>query len=133
MSKYVYPAIFTREGDLYTVSFPDIRNCFTQGEDLNDAIDMANDVLCLTLYHMEKDEQPIPEPTDIRDIRFDPADSFVSLVSCDTLEYRKFYEKRSVKKTLTIPEWLNTIAEKSNINFSATLQDALIRKLGLNS
>lgn len=131
MSKYVFPAVFTQEGELYTVNFPDIPDCFTQGEGLNDALEMANDVLCLTLYHMEEKEKTIPSPSNPRNIQLEDKNSFVSLVACDTFEYRKFYEKKSIKKTLTIPEWLNTIAEKNNINFSATLQAALIEKLGL--
>ena len=132
MAKYVYPAVFTPEDDYYIVKFPDIRNCYTQGKGLSDALDMANDVLCLMLYQMEENGETIPEPTAISDIHPETG-SFVSLVSCDTLEYRKFYEKKSIKKTLTIPEWLNTLAERKNVNFSATLQEALIQKLGLSS
>lgn len=132
MAKYVYPAVFTPEDDYYIVKFPDIRNCFTQGKGLSDALEMANDALCLMLYQMEEDGETIPAPTDINDIHPEKG-SFVSFVACDTLEYRKFFEKKSIKKTLTIPEWLNTIAERKNVNFSATLQEALIQKLGLSS
>ena len=69
MSKYVFPAVFTPEGEFYVVDFPDIPNCYTQGEGLNDALEMANDVLCLTLYHMEKEGKTIPLPSDIHDIK----------------------------------------------------------------
>ena len=92
---------------------------------------MANDVLCLTLYHMEKEGKTIPLPSDIHDIKINENNSFVSLVGCDTFEYQKFYEKKSIKKTLTIPQWLNTAAEQNHINFSAVLQTALMEKLGL--
>ena len=54
---------------------------------------------------------------------------FVSLVTCDTLEYRKYYDNKAVKKTLTIPAWLNTMAEREGINFSAVLQSALKKEL----
>ncbi len=131
MSKYVFPAVFTPEGEFYVVDFPDIPNCYTQGEGLNDALEMANDVLCLTLYHMEKEGKTIPLPSDIHDIKINENNSFVSLVGCDTFEYQKFYEKKSIKKTLTIPQWLNTAAEQNHINFSAVLQTALMEKLGL--
>lgn len=131
MSKYVFPAVFTPEGEFYVVDFPDIPNCYTQGEGLNDALEMANDVLCLTLYHMEKEGKTIPLPSDIHDIKINENNSFVSLVGCDTFEYQKFYEKKSIKKTLTIPQWLNTVAEQNHINFSAVLQTALMEKLGL--
>jgi len=131
MSKYVYPAIFTPEGSLYTVVFPDLKNCFTQGEGLSDALEMANDVLCLTLYNLEKEGKDIPKPSDINQLSVQDKNSFVSLIWCDTFEYQKFYEKKSIKKTLTIPQWLNTAAEKNHINFSAVLQAALMEKLGL--
>ena len=131
MSKYVFPAVFTPEGEFYVVDFPDIPNCYTQGEGLNDALEMANEVLCLTLYHMEKEGKTIPLPSDIHDIKINENNSFVSLVGCDTFEYQKFYEKKSIKKTLTIPQWLNTAAEQNHINFSAVLQTALMEKLGL--
>lgn len=133
MAKYVYPAVFTKEGDSYLVNFPDIKNCYTDGESISDALDMASDVLGLTLYGIEEKGEPIPKASDINSITPCGGECFVSLVSCDTLEYRKLNDNRAVKKTLTIPSWLNTIAEKSNVNFSAVLQSALIEKLGLQS
>ena len=124
MAKYIYPAIFKDEGEVCTVRFPDFESCYTQGDDLQDAYDMAEDVLCLTLYNMEEQEQAIPPASDIREVRMEDGE-FATLISCDTLEYRKFYDNRAVKKTLSIPAWLNTMAEREDINFSAVLQDAL--------
>jgi len=131
MSKYVYPAIFEKEEDgKYSVSFPDIKNCFTGGDDMADAIEMAIDVLCLTLYDMEQEKKEIPPPSNIKTINVG-SDDIVSLIRCDTEFYRRFYETKSVKKTLTIPMWLNERAESENINFSATLQKALKQELQL--
>ena len=125
MAKYVYPAIFSKENDgKYSVLFPDIENCYTGGDDMADALEMAEDVLCLTLYDMEKDRKTIPAPSDCKVVEKDD-DSIVSLVRCDTEFYRRFYENKSVKKTLTIPMWLNERAERANINFSGILQEAL--------
>jgi predicted RNase H-like HicB family nuclease len=125
MSKYVYPAIFTRENDGgYSVLFPDIESCYTCGDDMAHALDMAEDILCFRLYDMEKDGETIPSPSNSKAIRADD-NSVVSLVGCDTESYRRFYENKSVKKTLTIPMWLNERAERANINFSGTLQEAL--------
>ena len=70
-------------------------------------------------------------PTRINDVVTENVD-IVSLVACDTLEYRKFFDKKAVKKTLTIPNWLNTMAERADINFSTALQEALIEKLNIN-
>ena len=132
MSKYAFPAIFTpaEEGG-YLVNFPDVPACYTEGDTVAEALEMANDVLCLRLYDIEESGKPIPTPSEISDIKTENG-AFVSMVACDTLEYRKFYGKKAVKKTLTIPNWLNTLAEKANVNFSQVLQDALTEKLGLN-
>ena len=125
MSKYVYPAIFTAEnGGGYSVMFPDLESCYTCGDDMAHALEMAEDVLCLTLYDMEKNNKVIPVPSDSKAIKTGDTD-VVSFVRCDTEFYRRFYENRSVKKTLTIPMWLNERAMREEVNFSAILQDAL--------
>lgn len=126
--KYVYPAIFTKDGNFYVVNFPDLEGCYTQGESIEDALEMAEDVLCMTLYNLEENKQSIPVASDIKCISVG-ADEIVSLVSCDTIEYRQFYDNKAVKKTLTIPSWLNTMSEREGINFSAVLQSALKREL----
>lgn len=132
MAKYVYPAKFNKEDNgQYSVMFPDIPGCFTGGNDMSDAIEMAEDALCLMLYDMEDKNKSIPPPSDPQKVKTDE-NSVVSLVHCDTIEYRKFYDSKAVKKTLTIPNWLNTLAEQDNVNFSAVLQEALVVKLDLN-
>lgn len=132
MAKYVYPAIFSPSEDGgFTVSFPDVSGCYTEGDTLAEAIEQAKDALCLMLYDLEEREESIPVPTSINDVVTENGD-IVSLVACDTLEYRKFFDKKAVKKTLTIPNWLNTMAERADINFSAALQEALIEKLNIN-
>lgn len=131
MARYVYPAIFTQEENgQYSVVFPDLKNCFTQGEDMADALEMASDALCIMLYDYEENEKAIPSASDIKKIETD-VNSVVSLVACDTVEYRRFYDNKAVKKTLTIPNWLNTMAERANVNFSNVLQEALKQQLKL--
>ena len=132
MAKYVYPAIFSPSDDGgFTVSFPDVSGCYTEGDTLAEAMEQAKDALCLILYDLEEREESIPVPTSINDVVTENGD-IVSLVACDTLEYRKFFDKKAVKKTLTIPNWLNTMAERADINFSAALQEALIENLHIN-
>lgn len=130
MAKYLYPAVFTKEDVGYSVNFPDLKNCFTSGSTLEEAMDMANDVLCLTLYAMEQDGQAIPTASTVNSITHDE-NEFVSLVGCDTIAYRRFFDNKAVKKTLSIPSWLNDMAERAGINFSGTLQDALKAKLNI--
>ena len=128
MAKYVFPAIFTQEDKGYSIAFPDLEGCYTEGDNLQDGCDMAEDALCLVLYDMEENKKIVPKPSDPKSIKVD-SKSFVTLISCDTLEYRKFYDSKAVKKTLSIPSWLNKMAESSGINFSATLQGALKQQL----
>jgi len=134
--KYVYTAVFTPEPSketegktLYCVEFPDL-GCHTCGQDLSNALDMAKDVLCLHLYELEQEGKPIPAATLPQNIKVRKGE-FLTAVDVDTEFYVKFYEKKAVKKTLTIPSWLNQRAETANINFSKVLQKALKEELQL--
>ncbi|MCD8147532.1 MAG: type II toxin-antitoxin system HicB family antitoxin [Clostridiales bacterium] len=130
MAKYAYPAIFTKEEEGYSIRFPDLESCYTSAADVNEGIEMAKDALCLTLYWMEKDGETIPAPSGVNDVQHESGE-FVSLVGCDTDWYRRFYDSKAVKKTLTIPSWLNDLAESNGINFSGVLQEALKEKLNI--
>lgn len=124
----VYPAIFTFDGKYYNVDFIDLKGCSTYGDSIPNAYFMAQDAMGLYL-----DELVIfPNPTlDISNIRLEK-NQFITFISIDMDEYRKKYNNKSIKKTLTIPVWLNTLSEKNNINFSQVLQEALKEKLGID-
>lgn len=96
MAKYVYPAVFSQEGETILVDFPDFDSCYTEGADLIDAIEMGQDVLCLTLYCMEEGMATPPASSDITTMQI-PANSFATLIACDTDEYRHYYQAASVK------------------------------------
>lgn len=132
--KYAYPAIFKfdKEDKVYYVNFPDIENCFTDGKTLAEAIEMGEDVLALMLCQMEDDGVEIPAPHDVRTLS-PKKDETVSLVFADTTEYRRINDSRAIKKTLSIPNWLNVMAERKGINFSAVLQKALKEELGVDN
>lgn len=129
MAKYVYPAIFTpEEKGRYSVFFPDLEGCYTCGDNLQDALFMAEDALAFVLYDYESKGRVIPEPAKAEDIEKSDGE-FVNYVACDTVEYVRMHNNKAVKKTLTIPEWLNEAAIRQNINFSQVLQEALMQKL----
>ena len=131
MSKYAYPAIVTPEDEGgFSIRFPDLEDCYTCGDDIVDGLIMAEDVLALVLYGYEKDGRDIPLPSKETDIPLKNGE-FVNYVACDTLEYRKIYSNKAVKKTLTIPEWLNEAATAMGLNFSQILQEALMSKIQL--
>lgn len=128
--KYAYPAVLTfdKEENCYYVNFPDIENCFTDGKTLPEAIEMGEDALSLMLCQMEDVGADIPKPTDIKEIAAAPSDT-VSLIFADTTEYRRLNDNKAVKKTLSVPNWLNTKAERLGINFSYVLQQALKKEV----
>lgn len=126
MSKHFYPAVFHSEDVGYSVSVPDIDGCFTQGDSLDEAVEMCESAIGLAI---DNDGMFIyPKASKPQDIALENGD-FVAMVAFDEVEYRKKNDNRAVKKTLTIPSWLNVAAEKSNINFSQVLQAALKEQL----
>lgn len=88
MAKYAYPAIFKPEKVGYSVSFPDISGCFTQGDLFEEAKENAKDALCLMLYNMEEKGEAMPEASNLKEIQVNESD-IVALINCDTLKYRK--------------------------------------------
>lgn len=124
----VFPAIFTYDGKYYNVDFIDLKGCSTFGDSIQNAYLMAQDAMGLYLDELTN----FPQPTlDISNIPL-KSNQLVSFVSIDMDEYRKKFNNKSIKKTLTIPEWLNYLSEKNNINFSQVLQEALKEKLGID-
>ncbi len=125
--KYAYPAIFTPldEGG-FDVRVPGLPGCGTCGDDLADAIFMAEDAVSMWLWDAENNHEPIPEAVPLAAVE---APRFISYVYADTDEYRRRHDNRAVKKTLSIPSWLNAEAEQAGVNFSQVLQEALKERL----
>jgi predicted RNase H-like HicB family nuclease len=127
--KYVYPACFYPEDNgRYSVEAPDFPLA-TFGNDLPDAIYMAADAIGGRILHLLKDGETLPAPSELKNISPDNETGFVSMVYIDLEDLKKNHDDTPVKKTLTIPSWLNQAAENKNLNFSATLKEALIAKL----
>ena len=128
--KYVYPVIFEEDDGKIGVTVPDIPSTFTFGDDMADAIYMAQDVIAMMIASCYEDEgKEPPKPSKIEDIK---TTGIVSLVVADTDEWRKLVDNKAIKKTLTIPSWLNRKAENAAINFSQVLQEALCKKLKIS-
>lgn len=138
-----YPALFLKEKDSesYTVIFPDLEGCISCGDNLNDAFKMAQDALGAYLfeYYTKPNEIPTASRIDEIEIKLDEDyknyflynESFKNYVSIDLVEYVKKSSTKTVKKTLSIPSYLNEAGIENNINFSLLLQDALKKKLNL--
>lgn len=98
MAKYLYPAVFTPEEEGgYSVYFPDLEGCYTCGDDLQDAMFMANDVLSFVMCDYEAEGKEIPKPSKAENIEKSDAD-FVNYVACDTVEYARMHNNKAVKR-----------------------------------
>jgi predicted RNase H-like HicB family nuclease len=129
--KLAYPVVlipFEDHSGGYEVKVPDIPNCFSEGRDLADALFMAQDVASLcVLLELEKGHQA-PKASPISQIRPPEPDAVVSLVALDMDAYAKKYGTHTVHKSVTLPAWLGTYADKLHINYSQVLRDALERE-----
>jgi predicted RNase H-like HicB family nuclease len=122
----IYPAVFHEEEETFWVEFPDLEGCQTYGNTLEQTMTLAQEALGLYIVSLEESGKELPEATDVKTLAA-PEGAFVTLVSSDIDNYRR--KTRSIKKTLSIPEWLNEEAEKRHINFSSVLQNALKQEL----
>ncbi|MBD3949432.1 type II toxin-antitoxin system HicB family antitoxin [Tuanshanicoccus lijuaniae] len=123
----IYPATFEKDEKYILVRFPDIPEAVTQGETLEEAYEMAQEVLGIAL----EDKDVFPEASSLSDIQKQFPNAMVSLVGIDLIAYRRKYHSKSVRKNVTIPEWISNLAQSEGINFSQTLTEALKEKLGI--
>ena len=130
MGKLFYPAIFHKaeEGGFW-ISFPDIPECLTEGDDMQQAYEMAVEALGLALVNRKEEKEEIPVPSEID--RIHGEDGTLVIVEFDMQEYLRKHNSKAVKKTLSIPEWLNEEATAMGVNFSQVLQEALMSKLNI--
>ena len=134
----IYPACFFKEKKGYSVVFPDLNRLATSGESEKEALNKAVECLAGYLYIQKIDHVKVQAPSKISEINVkkiakeldaDSSDAYVCMVSVDVEEYAKANFEKSVRKTLTIPAWLDKLAQEKKINFSKTLQEALMEKV----
>ena len=125
--KLVYPAVFkpfTDQSGGYVVEFPDLPGCVTEGKDMEQAIEMGIDAASGWILGELEDGEHIPPASDYSEIAVENG-CMINMLLLDIDAYEEKYGEKAVRKNLTIPAWLNTFAEKNNINFSKLLQDTL--------
>ncbi len=130
--KYIFPAIFDYADDGISIEFPDLAGCLPCAHTTEEAFKNAKEAMGLHLWGMEQDGDPIPEPTPVDKLHSEP-NQVVVLIEAWMPAFRESIENKAVKKTLTIPKWLNDLAEKENVNFSHILQSALKNHLGIEA
>lgn len=128
--RYLFPAIFTFADDGITVEFPDLPGCVTCGKTEAEAFEMAREAMGLHLYGMETDGESIPTPSRLS-ATSTGRDQILAIVDVWMPPLRRGAEQRAIKKTLTLPKWLNDLAEKEGVNFSQLLQQAIKEHLGI--
>ena len=130
---YTYIALFKKEDGVYNVTIPDLEGVITFAEDIPKSIEMAKDALEVWLLNAEEYGFEIKKPRTFNELQHlaDGEDDFLQYITVDTIFARKKEDNKAVKKTLTIPYWLNELATDNKINFSQVLQNALKRELDL--
>ena len=138
--KNVYPVIFTPLNDAkdtVLVEVPDL-GILTEGYGMVDAVYMARDAIGLKGITREDEGKEIPKPSALNDIDAskgtfaEDGTGYVSLVDIDFAEYRRKTDNKTVRRNVTLPNWLNHEAEKAHINVSRVLQEALMTKLNVS-
>lgn len=130
MMKLYYPALFKEEQGRFNVTFPDIPEAITCGDNLEHAVEMAKECLGLCLDVRKNNNEEIPMRTNPTKVVCEIG-QFVLLVEFDSIEFNKKYNSKSVRKNVTLPAWLAELAEERNINFSFFLKNSLIEKLNV--
>lgn len=128
--KYVYPALFVKEDESIIVTFPDLEDTFTDGATMQEAFENAEDVLNLMLWNREEEKDDIPMPSSPEQITV-PQGATLAMIKADTLAYRKLHDQKTIRRSITIPSWLDTLARERNINFSQLMQNAIRRECGI--
>lgn len=122
---YIYPAIFEQNSDgSYTITFPDLPGCISEGKSLSNAMDMAQSALTQWIEYLLGEKENVPDPSDIKTIK-PLKNQFVNLVRAG------IRDNRAVRRTVSIPGWLDVKAAEAGISLSKILQDALKEKLGV--
>lgn len=123
MLEYVYPAIFHKNDDnSYTVIFPDLQGCITEGKSLGEAMKMAQSAVSQWLEYSKEKKLEIPQPSSLDDIETE-AGEFVNLVRADVKD------GRAVRRTVSIPKWMDERVSETGLSLSRVLQDALQQRL----
>lgn len=129
--KLIYPAVFYPLSDGsggYTVEFPDLPGCVTEGKNLEEAFEMATDAASGWVLDELEEGNPVPASSKYEDVLYREHGQ-INMVLLDMDAYAERYGEKAVRKNVTIPAWLNTFAEKQKINFSQVLQEALLSKI----
>ena len=125
VQEYVYPAVFhSNEDGTYTVLFPDLPGCISEGKTLGNAMKMAEAALTQWVDYLKDNKEDIPEPSRLQNVELDK-DEFVSLIRAD------IKDTRAVKRTVSLPKWMDDKVSEVGFSLSKLLQEAVQKKLDM--
>ncbi len=123
MAEYVFPAIFhPNEDRTYTITYPDLPGCISEGKSLGNAMYMAQSALTQWIEYLTDKKESIPSASDLKAIETEP-EEFVNLIRAD------IKDGRAVKRTVSIPKWMDDRVAETGLSLSRVLQDALKERL----
>lgn len=125
---YAYTAVISESDGTFYAKVPDIDGCITTAKSLPEAITLITDALNLCLVVLEDENLQPAAPTSQADIPHDPSD-ILTIIQADTIKYRSLTDTKAVRKNVSLPAWMATLADKRGINCSKVLQDALLHAL----
>ncbi len=126
-----YPAVFEEEKEFgYSVVFPDLNHLATEGKTYDEAMRLAVECLAGYVWNQKTLGEPLPEPSAVNHLTLEN-NEFPVVISVDVEAYAKEHFEKAVKKTVTLPKWLNDAAQARGIKFSKVLQKALKEELGI--
>lgn len=126
MNEYIYPAVFHPENDgSYTIAFPDLPSCMTEGKDLSNALYMAQDLLTQWAAFCETEGEKLPPASPLEKVSCEPGE-FVNLVRAVVRD------DRAVRRTVSLPKWLDDQVANAGLSLSRVLQDALKERLHIS-
>ncbi|MGX7195752.1 type II toxin-antitoxin system HicB family antitoxin [Enterococcus olivae] len=123
----IYPAVFEKDPVGFGIYFPDVEGAVTQGDSIEEGLEMASDALGIQLAWYVEQQLPLPTASNMNDLSIDKGTQFATLVQVNLIDYLQ--DTQPDKKTIKIPHWLNVRATKEGINFSKTMTEALMEKL----
>ena len=126
MAEYVYPALFHSNDDgSFTVTYPDLPGCISEGKNLGNAIYMAQRALSQWLEYASETGADVAPASSMQSIHKE-TDEFVNLIRVEVKD------DRAVKRTVSIPRWMDDQASEKGLSLSRVLQDALKERLNVN-
>ena len=134
--KYIFPAVFSfYDNGTIGITFPDLPGCVSSvdSNNIEDALHSAQEALELHMYGMEYDKENIPPSSNPLALKQElDSNQVITFIQAFMPRVRDAINNKAINKMCTVPQWLLIAGKEADINFSQTLQDALIEKLGIN-